>query len=60
MATKNTNQAVKEVMKSRVKLGKLQLKKETIKDLTPGKQKQIKGGKGAGLTACSARSNDVT
>jgi len=28
----------------RVKLGKLQLGKETIKDLTPGKQKQVKGG----------------
>ena len=45
MVTKNKNQAEKEVTKSRVKVGKLQLGKETIKDLTPGKQKQIQGGK---------------
>jgi len=31
--------------KSRVKVTKLQLSKETIKDLTPGKQKQLQGGK---------------
>ena len=44
MVTKNKNQAEKEVTKSRVKVGKLQLTKQTIKDLTPGKQKQVKGG----------------
>jgi len=44
MVTKNKNQAEKEVTKSRVKVGKLQLEKETIKDLTPSKQKQVKGG----------------
>jgi len=58
MTTKNKNQAVKEVTKSRVKVGKLQLKKETIKDLTPGKQKQVMGGRV--ITACSRTSNDVT
>jgi len=60
MVTKNKNQAEKEVTKSRVKVGKLQLKKETIKDLTPGKQKQVKGGRAVEITACTARSNDVT
>ena len=45
MVTKNKNQAEKEVTKSRVKVGKLQLSKETIKDLTPDKQKQVQGGK---------------
>ena len=35
--------------KSRVKVGKLQLSKETIKDLTPGKQKQVQGGKMVGV-----------
>ena len=44
MVTKNKNQAEEEVTKSRVKVGKLQLTKQTIKDLTPGKQKQVKGG----------------
>jgi len=57
MVAKNKNQAEKEV-KSRIKVGKLQLKKETIRDLTPGKQKQIKGGKG--IAACSRTSNDIT
>ena len=45
MVTKNKNLAEKEVTKSRVKVGKLQLGKETIKDLSPGKQKHIQGGK---------------
>ena len=43
MVTKNNKRAEK-AAKSRVKIGKLQLKKETLKDLTPGKQKQVKGG----------------
>ncbi|HEY6121097.1 MAG TPA: class I lanthipeptide, partial [Pyrinomonadaceae bacterium] len=34
----------KSAAKSRVKVGKLQLGKETIKDLRPEKQKEIKGG----------------
>jgi len=45
MVTKNKNQAEKEVTKSRLKVGKLQLSKETIRDLTPAKQKQVKGGR---------------
>jgi hypothetical protein len=43
MATRNKNQA-KEATKRRVKVGKLQLNKETIKNLNPSKQKQVKGG----------------
>jgi len=60
MVTKNKNQAEKEVTKSRVKMGKLQLQKETIKDLAPREQKQIKGGKAVEIAACTQRSNDVT
>jgi hypothetical protein len=41
MVTKKTSEKAK---KRRVKVGKLQLNKETIKELTPGKQKQVKGG----------------
>ena len=37
--------------KSRVKVGKLKLNKETVKDLTGGKQKQVKGGLLARITA---------
>ena len=58
MVAKNKNQAEKEVTKSRVKMGKLHLKKETIKDLTPREQKQVKGGKG--IAGCTHTSNDVT
>ena len=43
MVTKKTSG--KALTKSRVKVGKLQLSKETIKELTAGKQKQVKGGK---------------
>ena len=42
MVTKKTSEKV--ATKSRVKVGKLQLTKQTIKDLTPDKQKQVKGG----------------
>jgi hypothetical protein len=42
MVTKKTSEKV--ATKSRVKVGKLTLNKQTIKDLTPGKQKQVKGG----------------
>jgi hypothetical protein len=44
MVTKNKNRDEKAATKGRVELGKLQLKKESIKDLTPGKQRQVKGG----------------
>jgi len=44
MVTKNKNRDEKEATKNRVKVGKLQLSKETIMDLPPGKQKQVKGG----------------
>jgi len=42
MVSKKTKE--KTPMEGRVKLDKLQLGKETIKELTPGKQKQVKGG----------------
>jgi len=60
MVAKNKNQADKEVTKGRVKVGKLQLKKETYKDLTSKQQKQVKGGKAVEITACPHHSDDVT
>ena len=42
MVTKKKSE--KSETNSPVKIGKLQLGKETIKDLRPGQQKQIKGG----------------
>jgi hypothetical protein len=44
MVTKNKKMSKTTATKSRVNVGKLQLSKETIKDLTPGRQKQVKGG----------------
>jgi len=49
MVSKKTKE--KTPTEGRVKLGKLQLGKETIKELIPGKQKQVKGGAiNAGVT----------
>jgi hypothetical protein len=42
MVTMKTSDKV--LTKSGVKVGKLSLNKETIKDLTAAKQKQVKGG----------------
>jgi len=48
MVTKNNKRAEKARMKattkSRIKVGKLKLNKETIKDLTPDNKKGLKGG----------------
>jgi hypothetical protein len=52
MVKKNTNE--KATRKSRVKVGKLTLRKETIKDLASRDKKLIKGG------ACPQKSNDLT
>jgi len=41
--TKNNKRDEKAATKSRVNVGKLQLSNETIKDLTPDKQKQVQG-----------------
>ena len=41
MVTKSKKAGTK---KGRVRVGKLKLNKETVKDLTPGDVKQIKGG----------------
>ena len=52
MVRKNTD--TKATRESRVKVGKLQLRKETIKDLAPRDKKLIKGG------ACTHHSEDLT
>ena len=44
MVTKNENHKANEQAKRRTKVGKLQLNKESIKDLTPDQQKRVKGG----------------
>jgi len=44
MVTKKKSTGEQEASKGRVKVGKLQLDKETVKDLTDSKQRQIKGG----------------
>ena len=44
MVTKSENNKANEQTKPRAKVGKLQLNKERIKDLTPDQQKQLKGG----------------
>jgi len=44
MATKTKDKATKKGKKSRVK--RLNLKRESVKDLTGGEQKKIKGGGG--------------
>jgi hypothetical protein len=58
MVTKKTSEKV--ATKSRVKVGKLQLKKQTIKDLTPGNQKQIKGGGAANYHMPPPTSGHIT
>ena len=47
MVTKSKKQGTTE-KKRKVKVGELKLNKETVKDLTGGQQKQIKGGKRKG------------
>jgi len=42
------NKIKTEQKKGRVKVGKLKLGKETVKDLTSSKKKQIKGGAACG------------
>ena len=46
MVTKKNKRAENAEAKNRVKVGKLQPNKQTIKELTPSKQKQVKGGRG--------------
>ena len=46
MVTKNNKRAENVATKSRIKVGKLPPNKHTIKELPPGKQKQVKGGVG--------------
>jgi len=45
MATKKKSTGKKEARKGRVKVAKLTLNKESVKDLTASQRKQIKGGK---------------
>jgi len=44
MVTRSKKQNTSEKKKGRVKVGKLKLNKETIKDLTDSEQKRAKGG----------------
>ena len=44
MVTKKKSTGKQKAIRGRVKVGKLQLNKETIKDLTGSQRKQIKGG----------------
>lgn len=48
MVTKNNKRDENAATKSRVKVGKLRPNKQTIKELTPSKQKQVKGGSSYG------------
>ncbi len=52
METKKKSTGEKEAKKGRVKVGKLKLNKETVKDLTDSEAKKIKGG-AAARTTCS-------
>ncbi len=45
MVTKKKSTGKKEQKKGRVKVAKLTLNKESVKDLTASQRKQIKGGK---------------
>ena len=54
---KKTNE--KEEKKGRVKVGKLQLRRETVKNLTSDKRKQIRGGL-RGLTDTCAYCDEPT
>jgi len=56
MVTKKKSTSSKEAKKGRVKIGKLKLSKETIKDLTDKDQRQLKGGakaRGNNTTVCT-------
>jgi len=56
MVTKKKSASSKEAKKSRVKVSKLKLNKETVKNLTNRDQKQLKGGARPrinGSTACT-------
>jgi hypothetical protein len=56
MVTKKRSASTKEAKKGRVKVGKLKLNKETVKNLTDKDQRQLKGGVRArpnGTTQCT-------
>ncbi|MGH9944669.1 MAG: hypothetical protein ACRD9R_20165 [Pyrinomonadaceae bacterium] len=46
MVAKKKQSTETEETKGKVKVGKLKLNKESVKDLTGSQQKQIRGGKG--------------
>ena len=48
MVTKSNQTSEQEEDKGRVKVGKLKVNRETVKDLTTNEQKRIKAGYGAG------------
>ena len=45
--------------KAKVKVGKLQVNKETVKDLTKGEAKKVKGGAGVGFTPSRSPCGDL-
>jgi hypothetical protein len=56
MVTKKKSASTKQAKKGRVKVGKLKLNKETVKNLTDKDQSQLKGGARPrinGSTACT-------
>ena len=50
--SKKSATGAKKQTKGRVKVGKLNLTKETVKDLTASQQKQLKGGVAAKTKLC--------
>jgi hypothetical protein len=56
MVTKKKSTSTKQAKKGRVKVGKLKLNKETVKNLTDKDQSQLKGGakaRGNNTTVCT-------
>ncbi len=51
MVTKKKSTGEKEAKRSKIKIGKLKLNKETVMDLSRAEKKRIKGGQAAWPTA---------
>lgn len=60
MVTKRKGSSEKEVTKQKVKVGKLNLNKETVKDLQDAETKKVKGGapRASGGGGCTASCNN--
>ncbi len=57
MVTKKKSTGKKEARKGRVKVAKLTLNKESVKDLTASQRKQINGGKAKAIISLSCSCN---